>query len=139
MIKVYQEGLQIREIGTPMPIQSLGPLLFIPGFNLVVIILVSFWQLITLQMFHIKTTRLRWEEITNIMQGTGSLEIAGWSILETQEFLDANPHAAFCHFCYNQNSFSLPTKRVGEIVQHYRLSLNARQLLRCWDDDFPVY
>lgn len=136
IIKIYKEGLEIREIGTPIQID---PILSIIGIGFIIIILVAIWQLITLQIFRTKTSRLRWDEIPYIMKDTGSFTIAVSSSSETKETFDESGHSPTVHYSYGPDSFSLPTEKVDEIVRHYRYTPGARESLPGWDDDFSIY
>jgi hypothetical protein len=130
IFKIYREGLWIRSLGTPISVNLfLNTLcLFIP------IILIVFWQLITLQVFRVRTVRLHWENV-DVMSGEDSLTIIDWFNKENLE--DFGKHMSMEHYTvsYGAYSFRIPIDKVNEAVQFFLHNPDSRKMLPSWHDN----
>ena len=132
IIRIFREGLEIREIGTRVQID---PILNIFGLRLFLFTFVILWQLGTLRLLRVRTTRLRWEEIMSIASDRVILEIIGIPIRETSFPNSATMDSPTCIFAYDGNSLGVPPDYAGAILYDLFHHPEKRHLLQSWESD----
>ena len=133
ILTIYQEGLGIRAVGG-IPVRS-HPILIFTHIALFQEWLTLLWQLLTLQLFQIRTFYLRWKNI-NIVANAGTLEIGG--LIDKNEYgfgqdtsLESEWHTTF----FRVDSFGTPIAAVNESVQFFLHNPDARESLPSWQDE----
>ena len=132
IIRIFREGLEIREIGTRV---QFDPSLNILGIGFILCAFIALWQLLTLRMFRVRTTRLRWEEIMSIASNRVILEIIGIPIRETSFPNSATMDSPTCIFAYDGNSLGVPPDYAGAILYDLFHHPEKRNSLQSWESD----
>ena len=141
ILKIHNEGIWIRIIGTSVQINPLLGCLF--GFVLTALLkaVIMAWHVITLQLFRIRIIRLRWENITDIQneKGTFIMKEAKFVIagLYEEEYNDFEEEHSLKYYTisYDTGSFGISLDNVAEAVQYFFHHPDARETLPSWQDD----
>ena len=128
---IYQEGIWIRVVETPIQDYPVLQVLQLAMFQ---IVFVMFWRLITGQMFQTPTYRLRWENIETIWTETGTFAITGWIDKDRFDFEQDAPLKYLTISC-TVDSFGTPIRKVNESVQFFLHNPDAREFLPSWQDE----
>ena len=130
ILKIYKEGLWIRSIGTRS--QS-NPALIGTGIDMILILLIILWHLITLQMFRTQIICWRWEDFDLLIK-YGTFSIVGWFDQESNGGFEQQvpvPHTVF----YGGDSFEMSIDIVREAIQYYSGNPDLRENLPSWQND----
>jgi len=127
ILKIYKEGLWIRTIGTPIKIDPV----LIALFGLLLHILITLWQFITLQMFQTRTVRLRWEDIDTKQAGNWDLVIAGRLNEANKDSFDPED---WYYIAYGADSFGMSVAKVKGVVFYFQNNPDSRETLPSWQD-----
>ena len=134
ILKIYKEGLWIRSIGTRP--QS-NPALIGTGIDMILIILIMLWQLMTLQMFRTQIIRWRWEDFDLLIK-YGNFSVVGWLDQENNEHFERKVSVAHTVF-YGGDSFGISIDIVRESVQYYFSNPDLRESLPSWQTDETLF
>ena len=136
ILGIYQEGIIIRTIGSPVLVNNLI-LRILCAFGLFIIILplIGLWKCITLQAFRIRTVRLRWEKVVTILPDEKSLTIAGWFEKDHDGGFELDAAPEFYHaVSYDTDSFGISIGKVIEAVVFNAFNPDSREMLPSWHD-----
>ena len=128
ILKIYKEGLWIRSIGTPYQTDWA---LSATGIDMILIVFVMLWQLVTLRMFRTQVIHWRWEDLDIVLPRNGNFSIVGW--LDNDDFTqnDMKPHTV----SYGADSFEMSINKVRESVQFFHGNPDLRESLPSWQND----
>ena len=142
ILKIYREGMMIRIIGTPIPINHDNMYLQIvvhTGGILLLFPLVVLWQCITLQAFRIRTVHLRWENV-EVAWETGILHVKGLIDKNMNDVFDQKAASESDYaVSYYTASFGTPIAAVNESVQFFLHNPDARESLPSWQDEETLF
>ena len=129
ILKIHKEGLWVRSIGTPFQIDP--ALKILPGLDFILIILITLWQLVTLQIFQTQVIYWRWEDLDIMLPGNGNFLIVGWIDTDDSAQNDLKPHTV----SYGADSFGMSINKVRESVKFFHGNPDLRGTLSCWRND----
>ena len=128
ILKIQKEGLWVRSIGTHYKVD---PALTLTGFDMILIILIMLWQLVTLKMFRTHVIHWRWEDLDIMLPGNGNFAIVGWIDSGDSAQNDLKPHTV----SYGADSFEMSINIVRESVKFFHSNPNLREALPSWQND----
>jgi hypothetical protein len=95
---------------------------------------IMFWQMLTLQMFQIRTVRLRWENIVEaIPPDWATFAVAGYYDKDMNDVFEQENSQKYFAVNYRPDSFGTSLKKVIEAVQFYYHNPDARETLPSWE------
>ena len=148
ILKLYKEGLWIRTVGVPFNVEYkhslvnslillINPLIFAFIFAFAGLL-----QLMTLRMFQIQTTRLRWENIDKAqperLEGE-AFTITGWCEKENDNDFVQDVPLEHKTISYTVLSFGESLSEVIEAVLFFHHNADARETLPSWQDEYTVF
>ena len=134
ILKICKEGLWIRSIGTRYEID---PVLTILGFDLILIIFIMLWQLMTLQMFRIKVIHWQWDHF-DLLPKYGIFSVTGWLDKDNKNDFEQGTPVPYT-VSYGADSFSVSIDIVRKTIQFYIHNPDSRETLPSWQDDETMF
>jgi len=135
LLKIYQEGMEIRAIGAPIYISLFMNVL---GFGTLLFLLIVFCQFITLQMFRIRTIRLRWDNVS-VIPTPGTLAIGGWFIKNVNDDFGQETSLEYYAVSYEVASFRVSIGKVSEALLFFLHNPDSRETLPSWQNEETVF
>ena len=144
ILKIYREGIRIREVWTP--IQE-TPFLRVSAYTggvflaLFFIAFVMLWRFLTLQMFQTRTFYLRWENITDMWAERNERYVEAETLITIVGLIEQDHNDSEQDALVEHKSFSFPTGFFGrplgivfEAVDFFGYNPDARETLPSWQN-----